>query len=95
MKKPIFFSIVLMAIMAQAIQAQSLKLKWSTDSVFRVPESVLFDSKANLLYVSNIDGKSNEKDGKGFISKLSPDGKIIAMEWATGLNAPKGMGRFR
>lgn len=72
--------------------SQSLQLKWTTDTLLRVPESVLFDSKANVLYVSNIDGKSNEKDGKGFISKLSPDGKIITLEWSTGLNAPKGMG---
>jgi hypothetical protein len=72
--------------------AQSLQLKWSTDTVLRVPESVLFDSKSNILYVSNIDGKSNEKDGKGFISKISVEGKIIEREWATGLSAAKGMG---
>ena len=74
---------------------QSLQLKWSSDTLLRVPESVYLDSKANTLYVSNIDGKSNEKDGKGFISKLSPDGKIVTLQWASGLNAPKGMGIFK
>lgn len=72
--------------------AQHLTLKWSTDTLLRVPESVLLDSKANLLYISNIEGKGDEKDGKGFISKLSTDGKIIALRWASGLNAPKGLG---
>jgi hypothetical protein len=71
---------------------QTLTLKWSTDTLLRVPESVYFDAKSNMLYVSNIVGKSNEKDGNGFISKISPDGKIETLQWATGLNAPKGMG---
>jgi hypothetical protein len=57
-----------------------------------VPESVYHDSKNNLLYVSNIDGKSGEKDGKGFISILTPDGKIKDLQWVSGLDAPKGMG---
>jgi DNA-binding beta-propeller fold protein YncE len=90
--KKLYLSFVLAAIVATQISAQSLQLKWSTDTLLRVPESVLFDSKANVLYVSNIDGKSNEKDGKGFISKLGTDGKVITLEWGTGLNAPKGMG---
>jgi hypothetical protein len=31
-------------------------------------------------------------DGKGFISRMSPEGKILTLEWVTGLDAPKGMG---
>jgi sugar lactone lactonase YvrE len=84
--------LVILLISCLSGQAQKLELKWRTDTVFRVPESIYFDKNANLLYVSNIDGKSNEKDGKGFISKVSADGKIIMLQWATGLNAPKGMG---
>src|SRR5690606_35178107 len=72
--------------------AQQLTLKWKTDTVFRVPESVYLDIKNNILYVANIDGKSDQKDGKGFISKLTLDGKVDKLEWVTGLNAPKGMG---
>jgi hypothetical protein len=49
-------------------------------------------SKAKILYVANIQGKPTEKDGKGFISKLTTDGKIETLEWIKGLNAPKGMG---
>src|SRR5262245_28410939 len=55
------------------------------------PESVLFDSAANILYVSNVAGDAAEKDGKGFISRLSQDGKILDLEWVTGLDAPKGL----
>lgn len=73
-------------------QHQLVKL-WSTDTILKVPESVLFDGKNNLLYVTNIDGKEPwGKDGKGSIGKVGLDGKIIAVEWISGLNAPKGMG---
>jgi DNA-binding beta-propeller fold protein YncE len=72
--------------------AQKLTLAWQTDTVFRVPESVLIDPTRNVCYVSNIDGAPGEKDGKGFISKISPEGKILNLEWVTGLDAPKGMG---
>lgn len=87
--------IIILSGFLPSLVAQSLELKWKTDSVLQVPESVYFDGKSNILYVSNIDGKSNEKDGKGFISKVSTDGKIVSTEWATGLNAPKGMGIFK
>jgi len=55
------------------------------------PESVLFDAAASVVYVSNVDGDLGAKDGKGFISRLSTDGKILDREWVTGLDAPKGL----
>jgi hypothetical protein len=63
---------------------------WQADG-FSNPESVAFDPAANILYVSNVAGDPGTKDGKGFISKLSTDGQIQALEWAGGLDAPKGM----
>ncbi|GAB3910219.1 ATP/GTP-binding protein [Larkinella knui] len=68
---------------------------WETDSTLSVPESVLYDSKGNVLYVANIAGKSDSLDGDGFISKVSLDGKIESIKWTTGLNAPKGMGIYK
>ncbi len=68
---------------------------WETDSTLSVPESVLYDPAANVLYVSNIEGKSDALDGNGFISKVSLDGKIETLRWASGLNAPKGMGLYQ
>ncbi len=70
----------------------SVQKTWSLEGVLKIPESVMYDSKNDLLYVSNINGGSTEKNGKGFISKISIDGNVIALEWITGLNAPKGMG---
>ncbi|RYF63629.1 MAG: ATP-binding protein [Cytophagaceae bacterium] len=68
---------------------------WETDTTLRVPESVLFDPQEDVLYVSNIDGKSDELDGSGFISKVSTDGKITNLRWTSGLNAPKGMALYK
>ncbi len=96
-KLAITLGIILSFFSATSLFAQKHQLikKWETDSVLKVPESVLFDQKNNVLYVSNIDGKEPwGKDGRGSIGKIGTDGKIIATEWVTGLNAPKGMGLF-
>ena len=72
---------------------QQVKLKpvWQMQPVLKTPESVLYYPKTGKIYVSNINGKPSAKDGNGFISLLDPDGKIVKLQWATGLNAPKGM----
>jgi hypothetical protein len=78
---------------ASGEQAQpQLVHQWSTDSVMNVPESVCYDPVNEILYVANIQGKPTEKDGEGFISKLSTEGEVLNLEWVTGLDAPKGMG---
>jgi sugar lactone lactonase YvrE len=69
--------------------------QWQTKEELRVPESVLYDESRNILYVSNINGKPTEKNGKGFISKVSLDGKIEVLKWATGLHAPKGSAIYK
>lgn len=63
---------------------------WETGG-FKNPESALFDAEAGAVYVSNVNGEGTAKDGNGFISKVAPDGKVVAMEWVTGLDAPKGL----
>lgn len=74
-------------------QNHQLVKKWETEPALKTPESVLFDAGAGVLYVSNIDGKEPwAKDGKGSIAKVGLDGKVIAAEWVTGLEAPKGLG---
>jgi sugar lactone lactonase YvrE len=68
---------------------------WETDTTLRTPESVLFDDQTDVLYVANMDGKADELDGSGFISKVALDGKIENLRWTSGLNAPKGMGIYK
>ena len=76
-------------------QQHQLVKRWQTDSSLKVPESVLLDAASKVLYVSNIDGDAAQKDGKGSIGKLGLDGKIITVDWVSGLNAPKGMGLYK
>lgn len=65
---------------------------WESDTLFTTAESVIYDTKNKVIYVSNIDGQPWEEDNKGSIGKLSLDGKVIDAKWVTGLNAPKGLG---
>ena len=73
----------------------SIEEAWATDTVMQTPESVLYDADNDAIYVANIGGIDKEgQDGDGFISKLSPDGSVTTLKWATGLNDPKGMGVY-
>ena len=96
MKKILSGTVILFAILLNSsflFAQHKLEKIWETDSVLKVPESVLFDGVNKVLYASNIDGTDPwGKDGKGSIAKVGLDGKVIATEWVTGLNAPKGMG---
>lgn len=75
-------------------QQHKLVQLWQTDTLLKVPESVLPDFKNKVLYVTNIDGQPWDKDGKGSVGKVSMDGKIIKVDWVPGLNMPKGMGLY-
>ncbi|CUI66381.1 SMP-30/gluconolactonase/LRE family protein [Cognatishimia activa] len=61
---------------------------------FELPESVLPDPSKGQLYVSNMVDSPFEPDGNGYISRLSMDGKVLDMKWATGMHSPKGMALF-
>jgi hypothetical protein len=96
MKKVIgSLALVIVFFVSASAQKATVQKLWATDTILKVPESVLVDDKENCIWVSNIDGASNGKDGKGSISKLSKTGTPINLEWITGLNAPKGMAKFK
>ena len=63
---------------------------WSADG-FKNPESALYDSNKDIIYVSNVNGGPGDADGNGFISRLKKDGSVEELEWISGLNAPKGL----
>jgi sugar lactone lactonase YvrE len=68
-------------------------LVWETSDSLPTNESVLFDEKSGILYVSNIGGLDPQaKDGKGSIAMIDQSGKILNPSWIKGLNSPKGMG---
>lgn len=72
-----------------------LTMKWETDTVLLTCESVIYDKANDVLYVANINGQDpSAKDGNGFISKVTLDGKVSEPSWVKGMDAPKGMGIF-
>ena len=64
---------------------------WDLKGDFAAPESAYYHAASNSVFVSSINGQILEKDGNGYISRLSPDGKVVSAKWATGLHAPKGL----
>jgi hypothetical protein len=55
------------------------------------PESVVPSANGRELYVSNVVGEGDARDGNGFISRVSRDGELLEREWITGLDGPKGL----
>jgi sugar lactone lactonase YvrE len=55
------------------------------------PESVVHDPVADVYLVTNIDGSPFEADHRGHVSRIAPDGTMVAARWIEGLDAPKGI----
>lgn len=66
---------------------------WRLDG-FANPESVAVNEDGAMLYVTNVDGEGDAKDGRGFISLVSISGRMLERDWVTGLDAPKGIALF-
>jgi sugar lactone lactonase YvrE len=65
---------------------------WETESNLLTPESVSYDPEYDVYYVSNYDYMYYAKGyPTGYISRVSPDGKIKDQVWIKGLFAPTGI----
>lgn len=86
------FVILYLQLLTSTVMAggNGLEKLWEVDGLNN-PESVIYDPVNDVLYVSNVNGAPNDKDGNGYISKISLDGEIINKKWITGLDAPKGL----
>ena len=69
--------------------------RWTITEGIATPESAYLDSASGFLFISQVVGQPNEKDGKGHIVKAAADGKVVSANWVTGLNAPKGLRSYR
>lgn len=61
---------------------------------FENPESAVWDAASSAWYVSSKGGYAMDlfaREGDGFISKLAPNGDVLATEWLTGLDSPYGL----
>lgn len=64
---------------------------WKYTNKVANPESVYFDKTSGMVFIANVDGGGDQKDGKGHISMLTASGKEVHAKWIKGLNGPKGM----
>ncbi len=87
MKKIGLFSLVLF--LSFFSNAQKMEKIWETSGL-EAPESIVHYQ--GHYYVSNVAGQPAEKNGLGYISKISENGEIVVQKWAVGFNAPKGLG---
>jgi sugar lactone lactonase YvrE len=73
-------------------QADGVTRLWETPADFLTPETVVYDPRREVYYVSNYDA-FHPSMGQGLqcISLISEDGRIDKREWVTGLNNPVGM----
>jgi DNA-binding beta-propeller fold protein YncE len=74
-----------------SLNAVEITKLWESESVLKVPESVLLDKENKHLFVANINGMPLDQDGNGFISILNLDGTVKTLHFVDGLDAPKGM----
>jgi sugar lactone lactonase YvrE len=81
---------IMVASGAYGESAPSVTKSWELAG-FKQPESVVYEPGEGVLYVSNVDGSPTEKDGQGFISRVSLEGRMLDEKWVDGLNAPKGL----
>lgn len=82
------------------IQPVSATAGETTVSGFSFPESAIHDPFTDKYLVSNMGNAPSAPAADGFISKLSPDGQVLASKWIDGansgydLNDPTGMAVF-
>jgi hypothetical protein len=87
----LFSALVLAQAPAPQAEGPTLTPLWDLKGDFAAPESAYYDAASNSVFVSSINGQILDKDGNGYISRLSPDGKVVSAKWVTGLNGPKGL----
>jgi sugar lactone lactonase YvrE len=76
--------------------APTAAIALTVDSL-EAPEAARFDPELGVYFVSNINGSPLAKDGNGYISRLTRDGKVDSLKFIAGgrggakLDAPKGL----
>jgi sugar lactone lactonase YvrE len=61
------------------------------------PENLVYDSLSDVILIANMNGGSAAQRGRGFITRMSPEGAVLTLKWidgsnpATALDAPKGL----
>jgi len=99
--KPLKTGLLISLLLSQTAKAEDAKAKTDNKTVntpaqteeetYANPESVTWDKSSQSWFVSNVAGNAQDKDGKGWITKINAEGKVTFKQWVRGLNAPKGI----
>jgi sugar lactone lactonase YvrE len=76
---------------ATTSDADSTAARDSLVTAFAAPENLVYDSASDVILVTNINGDPAQKDGNGFVSRISGDWRNVQLKWIDGLDAPKGI----
>lgn len=68
---------------------------WTVSRGVGAPSHALYDADSDTLYVSQISGEGDGRDGVGTVSRLNLDGTMRDCAWVAGLDAPKGIALHR
>jgi sugar lactone lactonase YvrE len=88
---------IVTTVAAQRLEITPVAKMFTTISGFHEPESVLYDAEQDVFFVSNMHGAGSDKDGIGYIVRVSAsdyaDAKVFIESGRGGvtLDAPKGM----
>jgi len=75
--------------LASSTASVALRPSWVVSDQIGAPAAAVYDRAAGEIYLSQIGGEGDKKDGDGLISRLDLNGRIVAFSWISGLNAPK------
>jgi sugar lactone lactonase YvrE len=75
---------------------EKLTKVWETEKTFLTPESAVYDSKRDVLFVTNFDNRfvpnlTDDSQFTGYISKVNLNGEIEEQKWISNLYAPTGI----
>jgi sugar lactone lactonase YvrE len=72
--------------------AEGVMKSWELADGLMMPESAVWEPKRGHFYVSNINPAGAAGFGEqGFISRIDTTGRVLEMQWITGLRGPTGV----
>lgn len=77
---------------SDAVQYCSATIDWTLEEGLCDPETAVYLPEHNAWVVSNI--CTYKANGKGYLSVVSADGRMLIERWAENMNAPAGMARY-
>lgn len=85
------FLVLTLLSLSSILQAAPLTELWTVEGIVENPESAHVDPITGNIFVSSVAGEPDKADGRGWISLIDSNGKVLDAQWYKGLNAPKGL----